>query len=324
MRVSFYLPPQYMPSAERQRAWLEGERVTLEESGKIATAQSWLFQTWAALSDTDCAPAFVHEMPASGIVVTLTGFLSGEFHAPPGLFVAAIVADGLPHPGAHLQIVQNARHARRLPGSIFMPHWPQPGLLPRDPSRGNTFERAAFFGPAENLAAELRDPLWQKELRHKTGITLEIRGPDRWQDYSDIDAVLAVRDFSHRKQLHKPATKLYNAWLAGAPFVGGTDSAYASDGKPGENYLVARSPDEVLSSLQQLSQNPALRRHLVEQGKLSGKGFSRESVTARWHALLADDLPRRAALFAIRTEKQKRLDELLRRAVCLFDYTFRS
>ncbi len=324
MRISFYLPLQYMPSAEKQRAWLEGKRVTLEESGKAATAQSWLFQTWAALRDADCAPAFVHEMPACGIVVTLTGFLSGEFHAPPGLFVAAIVADGLPHPGAHLQIVQNARHARRLPGSVFMPHWPHPGLLPRDPSRGDTFERAAFFGPAKNLAAELRDPRWLEGLRHKTGLTLEIRGPDRWHDYSDIDAVLAVRDFSQRKQLHKPATKLYNAWLAGVPFVGGTDSAYASDGRRGENYLVARSPDEVLLSLQQLSQNLALRRQLVEQGNRSGKGFSPESMTARWRTLLADDLPRRAVSFAIQTEKQKRLDELLRRAVCLFDRTFRS
>ena len=324
MRVSFYLPPQYMPSVEKQRAWLEGGRVTLEEGGKIATAQSWLFQTWVALRETDCAPAFVHEIPATGIVVTLTGLLPGNFRAPTGLFVAGIVADGLPHPGAHLQIVQNSRHARMLLGSVFMPHWPQPGLLPRDPARGDTLEKVAFFGPPENLAAELRDPRWLEELRRRTGVTLEIHGPDRWHDYSDVDVVLAVRDFSRRRQLHKPAAKLYNAWLAGVPFVGGNDSAYASDGRPGRDYLVARSPDEVLLHLQQMAKNSALRRQLVGRGHESGKKFTPESITARWRTMLADDLPRRANLLAARSETRKSMDELLRRAACLFDRSFKS
>lgn len=324
MRVSFYLPVQYMPSAEKQLAWREGRAVTLEESGKIASAQCWIFQTWAFLQRGGFAAELVHEIPDEGIVVSLARCLPPGFRTPRGLFVADIVADGLPHPGAHVHLVQNALHARRLVGAVYMPHWPQPNIVPRDSRRGDTFERVAFFGDARNLAAELRDPLWQEQLRRETGANLEVRGADQWHDYHDIDAVLAIRDFHGGRQLHKPSTKLYNAWLAGVPFVGGADSAYASDGHAEEDYLMARSPAEVLSRLCSLRNDPALRARLVEKGKGTVRDFTPEAITDRWRKLLAEELPQRAAKRSRISAWQLRCDAWLRRVVCLLDRTFRD
>ncbi len=324
MRVSFYLPRHYLPSAEKQRAWERGEHVTLEQSGKIACAQCWIFQTWAFLQRSGFAADLVHEFPSEGIAISLAGCLPTDFRAPRELLVADVVADGLPHSGAHVHIVQNARHARRLPGAVFMPLWPQPNLLPRNPACGDTFERVAFFGDEGNLAPELRDPRWQEKLRRNTGAALEIRDATRWHDYRDVDAIIAIRDFCGARHLHKPATKLYNAWLAGVPFVGGTDSAYVEDGNPGTDYLVARSPDEALAALESIRDDSSLRSRLVAEGARTAQNFSVEAITARWRGLLEIDLPTRASALVSRPKLLRRCDAAFRHLTCFADRVLRD
>lgn len=291
MTVFFYLPETHLPSAEKRAAWTRGEHAVLEESGKSAAAQSWIYRTWIALARHGCHAELVHEMPAQGCVIALAGTVPSSFRPPQELFLAGVVADGLPHPAAHLHIVQNAAHARRLPRSVFMPHWPQPGLIERDAQRGTKLERIAFFGTRDNLAAELQDAKWQSELARGTGAKIEIRGADKWHDYNDVDAVVAIRDFRGGRQLHKPATKLYNAWLAGVPFIGGTDCAYAAEGNAGHDYLVARSPDEVISHLEKLKRDEAFRCSLVGEGKKKAAGYTAESITARWQKLIEETIP---------------------------------
>ena len=324
MEVFIYLPEACMPSTERQLAWEKDSAVGLEQTGKSATAQAWLYQTWLKLRRVGFETRLVHQIPREGILVTLTGFLPEKFRPPGGLFVAAVVADGLPHPGAQLQIVQNSVHARRLPGAVFMPHWPNPGLVPRDASRGDLFERICFYGDSSNLAAELSSAAWRAELQKATGAELEIRASDRWHDYSDTDAVLAVRSFSTGRLLHKPATKLYNAWLAGVPFVGGMDSAYAGDGTPGANYLKASSPQEVIDCLSILKHSPERRRELVGQGKRMAAEFSAEAICSRWIKLLGVELPRLASTWEDRSPALRRLRHQALRAVCALDRILRN
>ena len=148
-----------------------------------------------------------------------------------------------------------------------MPHWSQPNLIPRDPSREDRFETVAFLGDPCNLAPELADPQFAKLLRQETGATFETRGAERWHDFSDVDVVLAIRDFSSAKHLHKPATKLYNAWLAGVPLIAGSDSAFQAEGSIGEDYLIARSPEDCIRLLKRLHKQPSYRRRIVTSGQ---------------------------------------------------------
>ena len=99
-------------------------------------------------------------MPEEGTIVTLSNFLHPNFRASNKQFVAAAVADFLPHAGAQIQILQNAAHARLFLGSVFIPHWPQPNLIPRDPARGDRFETLAYFGDSQNLAVEKSPGSW--------------------------------------------------------------------------------------------------------------------------------------------------------------------
>ena len=115
---------------------------------------------------------------------------------------------------------------------------------------------------------------------------------NHWHDFSKIDAIVAVRSFDRRQRylkhhyLNKPATKLYNAWLASIPALLGPEPAYRAEGKPGVNYLEATTLLGVLAALMRLRDDRTLRRALVEQGHLSAVAIRPCQITERWRQFL--------------------------------------
>ena len=288
MEVHFYLPERYLPNLDRQEAWRSGKITQLEEGGKIACAQCWIFQTWLALQQSGFPAHLTHSIPSEGVLVTLTNCAGNDFRAFDRVFFVGVVADYLAHPRAQLHVVQNAAHARRLWNAAYIPLWPHPNLITRDAARADRFENVCFFGDRANLARELAGERWQRKLKDELGVNFIVCGADRWHDYSEADCVAAVRGFGRSAYLHKPATKLYNAWLAGVPFVGGMDSAYAEDGEPGRNFLRAATPDELFGHIRRLKQDPALRDRLVAAGRVAARNFTSEAILGRWKDFLDD------------------------------------
>lgn len=340
MTISFCLPEEHLPDPSWIEAWERGHILPLEEKGKRASAQCWIYQTWALLIGAKVPCYLLEGIPKEGIVIAMSGsFPSIDFHlkhkvkkkswvsnffkTPPPFFLVDIVADGLPHPAAHLHVVQNRVHAKRLPRSLFMPHWSQPHLIPRDPARGSLFEKISFFGDSNNLVPELCSRAWQERLQKELGLSLELRGADRWHDYSDVDGVIAIRDFSNSPQFHKPATKLYNAWQAGVPFIGGRDSAYAADGHPGQDYLVATSPEEVFQHLKRLKEDDTFRLSLIQHGLKSGAAYTREATLHHWKTLLQTTLPERALQWQQTSSFRRSYFFLTQRIFCFWDRVFR-
>ncbi len=323
MTTFFYIPDHHLPDKERRDAWESGRPSALLCSGKSASAQAWLFQTWIEVREKTEA-ILCTTLPEEGNIVTLANFLHPQFRASKNQCVAAVVADFLPHTGAQIQILQNAAHATRLPGSVFIPHWPQPNLIPRDPARGDRFETLAYIGDPQNLAPELRSATFQNELRSRCGLTLEIRGSDRWHDYSDIDAVLAVRDFSRSRHIHKPATKLYNAWLAGVPLLTGSDSSCAAEGTDGIDYLRVDSPARLLECLERLKNEPAWCHQIVSEGQKKTATRNRDAVRQLWIDLLSKKMPQSLYRWQLRSPLQRRLILQWQSAVFFLDRILRS
>ncbi|MBM3856887.1 MAG: glycosyltransferase family 1 protein [Verrucomicrobia bacterium] len=326
MNISFYLPEKYFPSEKWLQAWQEHRPLPLEESGKAAAVHCWIYQTWTLLREAGIETSLVKELPTRGVVLALSGTLDSSLrsnHHASDFFLVDIVADGLPHPAAHLHIVQNNAHAQRLPNSCFIPLWPQAALIPRQKSRATLFERVAFFGDPKNLAEEFFSFSWQQHLQEKLSLEFEIRRADRWHDYSDVDAVVAIRDFSRSRQLHKPATKLYNAWLAGVPFIGGHDSAYQTDGQPGVDYLVASSPKQVLEHLRRLKEDFDFRSRLIQNGSESVKKFNQRATLERWKILIQETLPTLALEWQKKSILQRRCYFVAQRAFCFIDRKLR-
>lgn len=289
--VSFYLPEHFFPNKELQKIWQEELPFSLLNNH--IGPQTWIYQTWHLLTKAGIRCQLTTKLPSHGIVLVwdAAGPRSLAEPLPPNIFFVDIATHTIPHPKANLVLVQNRMLARKLPNTLFVPLWPQAHLQPRDPQRSTRFEHVCFLGEPQNCASELFSEEWFQKLRQKLGLFFELREYNRWHDYRDVDAVVAIRSFSGEEYPSKPATKLYNAWLAGVPFIGGADSAFAADGIPDKNYLVAKSLEETLDHLKHLKEDLSFRTSLVENGRQASQYITKEATLRYWKKLVEEILP---------------------------------
>jgi hypothetical protein len=147
---------------------------------------------------------------------------------------------------------------------------------------GNTF-RVGYMGMPRNIYKGIN--YWKKKLGN--GIQFIPKGPGEWHDYSDIDAVLAVRGFYDQSLFNrKPPSKLVNAWIAGVPFIGGPESAYLSAGRENHNWICAESTASAVNWLYRLKNNKLLYDHLVHNGRRSAACYNRHMIVKKWLYLL--------------------------------------
>jgi hypothetical protein len=243
----------------------------------------WIVQTWLVLKRRGHDVTLVDRFPAGGIAVVHCDHVSVR-ERPWRSFVVAVRADRPPARLCDHQVVQNELGVRS-PREHFMPYWPQPGLRPRDPSRGDRVERVGFIGRDRNLAEPFKSPAFRAALEDR-GLELVIR-EEPWNDYRDLDVVLAVRSGRPRFLAIKPPSKLVNAWLAGCPALLGPEPAYAALRTDPLDYVEVRTPDEALAELTRLRAEPRRYRALVEQGGRRAQEFTLERMAERWEALLA-------------------------------------
>jgi hypothetical protein len=244
----------------------------------------------------------INKIPEEGIVIVHHNAL--RFHRQPlspssKLLFIYIKAESTRSPYAQIQVVQNPEEANPQKSSYYLPHWSQPGLVPRSEQRGDCLINIAYFGHDANLASELKSPDWQIQLENMGLRWLPIINrnswhnfetiDNRWNDYSQIDAILAVRSFqSGKSYFNKPATKLYSAWLAGVPALLGPESAYRYEGEKGLNYLEVNSVRESIAALELLQNNFSLRNNLIKNGTLRGKEFQPDKIRQKWQDFLLE------------------------------------
>jgi hypothetical protein len=175
----------------------------------------------------------------------------------------------------------------------FVPLWSQPGLLSRDTARAERVETMAYFGREGALPSWFRDSHFIDALA-ECGVRFEIRH-DAWHDYRDIDLVLAYRLETPSMLQVKPATKLYNAWLAGVPALLGEEPAYRALRRSDLDYVPVASAGEVIAAVRALKSDAARYRAMIQNGEHRGAEFSVAATTTRWlNLLLGDAMPAHA------------------------------
>ena len=227
-------------------------------------------------------------------------------------FLVVVRADRAPVEACDLAIVQNAlaveRHER------FIPLWPQPGIAPRGAGRGTRVERLAYLGRTDSAPAWFEDADFRRALRARR-IEFDVRTRD-WSDYGDVDVALAVRSELRGVLAQKPATKLYNGWLAGVPVLASPEPAYRALRRKAIDFIEVRDAADVLRALDILRANPGLHRAMAANGLARGAEFGVDATRARWMDLLEREvLPRymaargaiasRAPWFALAMARQK-------------------
>jgi hypothetical protein len=221
-------------------------------------------------------------------------------------FLVTIRADRDPAFVGQHEIVQN-RASVWSSSDLYIPHWPQPGLIPRDPGRGPTLRNLVYVGNPEQLDDALRAPSFKDRLA-ELGVSFQVR-TDNWWDYRDADAVLAVRSGTGFYRTIKPASKLVNAWHAGCPAILGPEAAYRELREAPEDFLEAANPSDVIDAVTKLRNDPTLFRRMVDRGQDRGPEFRRGRVADQWaEVMTARVTPSFRRWLAIRDSNPRRLE----------------
>lgn len=301
-RIYFYIPQKYWPSngipTEPNIYWHNFG------GGITPTVYAWNVQTYQYLKAEGLSCEMVGSIPNQGIIFASRVHIPEKFKPNSQQLVICLKAENNIHPYAQIHIVGNDQDMELntmlfgdrylFPGEkYYVPHWPQPGLIPRNNNRKNTFKNVAFLGESRNLDAELQTISWENKL-NKMGLKWYLIDRDRrncWNDFSYIDVIIAVRNLGGKTHFNwKPALKLYNAWLAGVPAILGKESAFEAERKSELDYIEVNSLDEVLAALKLLKDNPELRQNMIENGFKRSKEYSSAVITNNWKNLIEKKL----------------------------------
>jgi hypothetical protein len=262
----------------------------------------WVLQTFLRLRAAGAPVRLTRTPPSSGVVLAFADYverLLAEASSPADLTVVSVRADRQQQIRADVEIVQNRSSVEDF--QIFLPLWPQPGLIPRQPDRAARVENVAFMGARKQLHDDLAAPEWGDSLQRR-GLCWESRmvtfaGNDRrysqhrWNDYSSCDLVVALRPAAIWNVLTKPASKLTNAWAAGVPAILSPELPYGELRRSSLDYLEARSGAEALQAIDRLRSDPALYSAMVENGFARAREFHPDRLTARWAETLWHAVP---------------------------------
>ncbi|HKQ83871.1 MAG TPA: hypothetical protein VJS42_16880 [Steroidobacteraceae bacterium] len=272
----------------------------------VTGERAWILQTYLRLRSSGAPVQLATALPDTGIAVfsSKQRRLLRKVRPRAGVVLVGIREDVGEALIADYEVVQNPSQAdgqRRF----LLPFWPQPGLIPRDATRGTRVENIAYKGFENNLHPGLRGSAWRDSLQAQhfgwfTDAVSYTRDASQfaglaWNDFSTIDVILAVRPPDAHLHPHKPATKLYNAWLAGVPAVLGPEVAYRQLRRTELDYIEANTADDASRAILRLRSEPALYRAMVDNGHHRAAEFSHERLRQQWSTLLFDTLPAIAA-----------------------------
>jgi hypothetical protein len=249
----------------------------------------WIALTYARLRDAGLPVRLDNRLPDVGVVVFYAGHkraLWRQHHRGNRAWLVSVRSDRRPVGFADAEIVQNASSADGR-CAFHLPHWPQPGLRPRDPARGATLRTLLFPGTPQNLHPAFASVRFRGFLSER-GIALRQHDgerPSAWPDYRDVDALIAIRPSGAELVRNKPAWKLFNAWLAGVPAILGPEAGYRELREDPLDYLEAHDLEGAMAAVERL-RDPGTYAAMVEHGRRRGHAFTTEATVERWRALL--------------------------------------
>lgn len=292
--VHFFAPDGFLvPELERPELFTapEGPPERLRRALDMLAVGPWVLRSFLELHAAG-APVTISNTPRPGAINITDGYNLGRKRRVSETFFCIARADGHLPELANFILQQNEQFPEHATSSN-LPNWPQLGLLPRDPSRGERLERLTYKGLVTNLDPAFRSPGLVAELR-ALGVAFDVTESDdcaalstEWRDYRACDAVVAVRNLTVADSRTKPASKLVNAWLAGVPAFLGPEPAFLELRRSPLDFFELRRPEDLLAGIARLRNEPGLYRAMVENGLRRAPEFSPERIRARWLEVLA-------------------------------------
>lgn len=281
-----------------------------------------LIQTFLLLQDSDLSCRVSSEIPEEGIIVCHRKSFPAHFRPTSKQFLVYAKGDWDVHYYAQLHVVQNPIDMRLLDVEMwtrtYVPHYPQPGLIPRAESRGESFANIGFVGDIENLAGEIQSKDFIEWLEDN-GLQLKTRMHEEWHNYSDLDAFLAIREIRNYDACtisdtdanvsygEKPATKLFNSWHAGLPAILAVESCYRYHRRSPKDYLEVSSLEDIKSAIVRLKENPSLRKAMAENAQARSREYTDKTIAKHWYEALCSARDQHFPHWQNLTDEQRRL-----------------
>lgn len=243
----------------------------------------WIVQSWLnlrqELHDRGIRAEIGKRFARGGITIAHRDELSHWRYAPWQSYLVGVRADRARSAIADIEILQNDLEMEPK-RTIHIPHWPQPGIIPRDPQRQNELKKVAYFGRDWSLPSWMASDEFKSGLE-RIGIEFHVM-TNVWHDYADVDVVLAYRDEATIMLRQKPASKLVNAWLAGVPAILAREPAYERLIETDSDAIFADGCQAVLDSLTRLKNHPELYAQMRMRCAVRAADYGRAQIKAQW------------------------------------------
>ena len=315
MRVTFFVPDvsdiEKLPAMDPDCVWR-----TVRSGG------GWILQTYLRLRNNGYPVEVSSTVPSDGLVVfhpVHEDILKCGLAGRKNVILVRTRGDERRSIIANFEILQNGCWSDEKT-LFFIPYWPQPAIIPRRRQRSSRVETISFKGYDVNVHPYYHSKDWQNWMKQNAMTwnhdsvpfehTEESGMQANWHDYSDVDVIAAFRPAPDGgKRLapgytNKPASKLYNAWIAGTPAVLGREYAYREQQRSRLDYIEIQKPEDAKEAILKLKNNPELYQAMVKNGLERAKEFTVEKITDRWAEVLFDVIPRQANTLRMRTLRQ--------------------
>jgi len=249
----------------------------------------WIVQTYLHVRDLLAADGWNVALVPRFVPGTIAVAHWDELHRPrwiaPLAYLIGVRADRPPLCVADKVVRQNTLEPDDA-HQVGIPLWPQPGLRPRDPARGDRVRRIGYFGRLALAPAFFSDPAF---LAQVAALGLEfVPSEQDWQNYRDVDVVIAFRTAPPTLLRHKPVTKLSNAWLAGVPAIVGPEPAYLQLRRDELDMCVADDAHGVLGALSRLARDRSFYAAMRERARERAPAFDVPAIRKRWLEFFLD------------------------------------
>ena len=243
---------------------------------------NWCLRTYLILSKRGHLPVSCSNRLQEGVINLIHSDQLLRLHGTSQNFLVCVRADFPGRRWAQYHIVQNKNQLAT--NTAYVPHWLQPGLLMRDPARKGV-QRIAYAGQAWNGNLAASEEKWRR-LFASHGFEFAVLPANAWHDLRAVDVLIGLRSFDKNPHNAKPPSKLFSAWQAGVPFIGGWDSAYWQVGTPGDDYLIATTPEQTVAAVLQLQADTELYARLVRNGRKKMEHYTPDCVAEQWEYIL--------------------------------------
>lgn len=266
----------------------------------------WILKTYLILKDnkTKWNISIGNSIPEEGIILFHKGFFPKNVIPSKNQFFVCIQADYGRYKYAQCHVLQNPAGLNNFKFSkksyfeqklfsfvknSFIAHWNQDNIISRDKSRGLLFENVCFYGVPQNFPKEIMTQDFKDKLLNEGVVLKIITDSANWNDYSQTDCVLAIRDFSSKSHFNKPFSKIINGYLAGVPVIAGNESsAIYLKNKLKIDMPIANSKEECFEAIKVLKNEYQKRLNEVQVDNEKLIFFKDSLILLEWEKLLGE------------------------------------